>query len=73
MHMRIQRGQGSGTPPPPKITKIQVFSKTGPDPLKIVKLPSQLSIVGHNQHTSKTPFQWRYAGGLKIVVFVVFG
>ena len=59
MHMWIQRGGvGTGVPDlPSKITKIRVFlSNTGPNPLKIVKLPSQLSILGHNRHASETPF-----------------
>ena len=31
------------------------------DPLKITKLPSQHSMLGHHQHTSETPF--KFAGG----------
>ena len=42
-------GQGVRTPPPRKSQKYVFFSNTGPDPLKIVKLPSQLSIMGHNR------------------------
>ena len=30
-------------------------------------LPSQLSILGHNRHASKTLFKWRFAGGPKRV------
>ena len=45
---------------------IGFFSNTGLDPLKIVKLPSQLSIFGHNRHASETPFKWWFAGGLKM-------
>ena len=41
------------------------FSNTGPNPLKIVKLPKQLSILGHNRHASETPFKWSFTGGLK--------
>ena len=33
------------------------------DPLKIIKLPSQYSMVGHYRHTSETPFQWPFADG----------
>ena len=64
MHVRIQRGdRGSG--PPLENHKKGFFSNAGPDPLKIVKLPSQLSILGHNRHASETPFKWRFAGGPK--------
>ena len=50
------RGEGGtgGPDPPSKITKIFFFfSNTGPDPLKIVKLPSQLLILNHKWHVSK--------------------
>ena len=57
-------GRGSGLPLE-NHKNIGFFSYTGPDPLKIVKLPSQLSILGHNWHDSETPFQWRFAGGPK--------
>ena len=47
-HGRIHRGRGQGVrtrPPPPKNHQnIGVLSNTGPDPLKITKLPSQYSI-----------------------------
>ena len=46
-------------PPPPPLENhknIGFFSNTGPDPLKIVKLPSQHSILGHNRYASETPF-----------------
>ena len=71
------------TPPPLKNHNFIGFpSNTGPDPLKISKLPSQHSTVGHygptseSQHstvghygpTSETPFQWRFAGR-SIMVF----
>ena len=52
--------------PPRKSQKYRIFSITGPDPLKIVKLPSQLAILGHNRHASETPFKWRFAGGSKM-------
>ena len=60
-------GEGpGGLDLPSKITKnIGFFSSAGPDPLKIVKLPSQLSILGHNRHASETPFKWRFASGPK--------
>ena len=69
--VRIQRGAGvpdpPPSPPPPENHKnIGFLSNTGPDPLKITKLPSQHSVLGHHQHTSETPFKfkWRFAGGL---------
>ena len=62
MHVRIQRGQGVRTPP------LENFSNTGPNPLKIEKLPSQLSILGYNRHASDA-FRWRAENGPLIVVF----
>ena len=72
--MRIQRGdRGSGPPPPPETYKnIGFLSNIGPDPLKITKLPSQHSMLGHHRPASETPFKWpasetpfkwRFAGG----------
>ena len=66
MHVRIQRETGGPDPPLENHKIIGLFSNTGPDPLKIVKLPSQLSILGHNRHASETPFKWRFAGGPKM-------
>ena len=43
---------------------IVFLSNTGLDPLKITKLPSQHSMLSHHQHTSETPFKWRFAGVL---------
>ena len=40
-------GQGVRTPPPSKITKNRVSKHTSPVPLKITKLPSQHSMLGH--------------------------
>ena len=34
---------------------IGFLSNTGPDPLKITKLPIQLSMLGHQRPTSETP------------------
>ena len=56
-----------GTPPPLKNHKnIGFLSNTGLDPLKITKLPSQHSMLGHHRHASETPFKWRLAGGSMI-------
>ena len=52
---------GPNTPPPRKITKNAGFySNTGPDPLKITKLRSQQSMLGHHRHSSETPYIWRF-------------
>ena len=67
-------GQGVRTPPE-KSQNIGFVSNTGPDPLKITKLSSQHSRLGHHRHASETPFIchhrhasetpfiWRFAGG----------
>ena len=65
VHVRIQRGDKGSGPPLENHKNIDFFSNTAPDPHKIVKLPSQLSNLGHNQHASETPFKWRFAGGPK--------
>ena len=44
---RIQRGTPLG-----KSQKYRGFSNTGPDPLKITKLPSQHSVLNHHRPTS---------------------
>ena len=78
MHARIQRGTG-GPESHGKLQKYRVLNNTDPDPLKITKLPSQHSLLGHHRptsetplshhrHISQTPFKWRFAGPL-IVVF----
>ena len=57
---------GSGPPPPLKNHKnIGFLSNTGPDPLKIQKLPSQHSVFGHHRPVpvSETPLNWRFTGG----------
>ena len=57
-------GGGAGGPDPPLETykNIGFLSNTGPDSLKITKLPSQHSMLGHHRPASKTPFKWRFAG-----------
>ena len=42
---------------------IGLLSNTGPDPLKITKLPIQHSMLGHHRPASKTLFKWRTAVG----------
>ena len=79
--MRIKRERTWSLPPPLKITKTslvrcctclyryQIFasfltflSNSGPERLTIRKA----LMLGHYQHTSKTSFKWRFAGGLII-------
>ena len=60
-HWRIKKG-GRGPDPPKNHKNIGYPSNIDPDPLKVIKLPSQHSMVGHYRHASKTPFQWRFAG-----------
>ena len=63
-HVRIQRGGTGGPDPPPrKSQKCRFFSNTDRDLLKILRIPSQHSILGHNNHASKMPFKWPFAGG----------
>ena len=54
-------GWGSG--PPENYKNIGFLSNTGPDPLKITKVPFQHSKLGHHRPASKMPFKWRFAGG----------
>ena len=58
-------GGGAWGPDPLENYKknIGFLSNTGPHLLKITKLPSQHSMLGHNRPTSETPFKWRFAGG----------
>ena len=52
-HARIQGGGGAGGPDPLKNHKnIGFLSNTGPDPLKITKLPSQHSMLGYLESIS---------------------
>ena len=64
MHaMGGSRGGTGGPDPPPSLKNhknIGFPSNIDPDPLKLTKLPSQHSMVGH-WHASKTPFQRGFA------------
>ena len=53
---------GSG-PPLENYKNIGFLSNTGPDPLKIIKLPIKHSMLGHHRAASETPFKWRFTGG----------
>ena len=53
-------------PPPPSLKNhknIGFLSNTGLDPLKITKLSSQHSMLGHHWHASETPFKWHSLAG----------
>ena len=67
------RGWGSWPPSPLKNNKNKgVLSNTGPDPLKITKLPSQHWMLGHPRSASDRhlmAFHWRADDGPLIVVF----
>ena len=60
-HVRIQRGGGGRGSGPPMVNykNVGFLSNTGPDPLKITKLPNQYSMLGHHRPASETPFRWR--------------
>ena len=47
---------------PQSYKNIGFLSYTGPDPLKITKLPTQPSLLGHHRPESETQFKWRFAG-----------
>ena len=55
LHARIQRIHLKNH------KNIGFLSNTGRDPLKITKLPSQHSMLGHHRHASETPFKWCFA------------
>ena len=56
--------RGHGVRRSPENHKNKGFlSGTGLDPIKITKLPSQHSMLGHYRHASETPFKWCFAGG----------
>ena len=54
-------GQGS-RPPLENYKNIGFLSNTGPDPLKITKLPIQHSMLGHHLPAREMPFKWCFAG-----------
>ena len=56
------RGGGSGSTMETR-RAIGFLSNTGPDLMKMSKLPSQHSMLGHHRPASETPFRWRFAGG----------
>ena len=66
---------GLDPPPPLKNRKnIEFLNNTAPDPLKITKLPSKHSMLGHHWHASEMPIKWRFAGGpIKAHLFVKVG
>ena len=62
-------GTGGPYTPLKKKQNIGFHCNTGSDPLKITRLPSQNSMLGHHRHASETPLKWRFAGGLMMVRF----
>ena len=63
-------GGGRGSGPPLKNHKnIWFLSNSGPDPLKITKLLSQNSMLGHHRPASKAPFKWHFAGVPMMALF----
>ena len=56
------RGTGDPDPPLQYHKNIGFLSNIDPDPLKIAKLPSQHSMVGHYRHASEMPLEWRFDG-----------
>ena len=59
----VDPGGGGGTGGP----GLGFLSNSGPDPIKVTKLPSQHSMLSHHWHASETPFKWRFAGGPMMV------
>ena len=54
----------TGGPDPLKNKQnIGFSSNSDPNSLKITRLASQHSMVGHYRHASETPLKWRFAGG----------
>ena len=58
--------RGSG--PPMESKNIGFLSNNGPDPLKITKLLSKHSLLGHHRYACETAFRWRADDGPLIVV-----
>ena len=54
---------GVRTPPLKNHNNVGFLGNTGPIALKIAKLSSQHSMLGHHRPASETPFKWRFAGG----------
>ena len=72
MHVRIQRvGGGTGGPDPPTLKNHKFIGfprNTGPDPLKITKLPSK-PLSAHQQNTISMAFHWQADDCPLLVVF----
>ena len=63
------RGGGRGSVSPEKSQNMGFLSNNSTNPLKITKLLSQYSMLGHHRNASETPFRWRADDGPLIVVF----
>ena len=57
VHTFMRGSRGGDRGPSGKSQKYRGFSNTGPDPLKIARLPSQHLMLGINGHASETPFK----------------
>ena len=67
-----EKGEVVRTAPPPPLKNhknIGFSCNIDQDPLKITKLPSQQSMMGHYRHVSETPFPWRADDGPLLVAF----
>ena len=70
------RGGGQGSGPPLKNHKNIGFSRNTPwsRPPKNIKLPNQLSMLGHYRHARETPFKLRFRWRAEdCPLMVVFG
>ena len=76
LHVRIQRKGTGGRTLPENYKNAGFPSNARPDPLKITKLPSQHSMLGHHRPACETLFKWCFAGGpmmVRLWWYIVFG
>ena len=62
VHMGGSKGGTGGQDPLKNHRNIEFPSNIDPDPLKINKLQSQNSMLGHHGRASETPFKWGFTG-----------
>ena len=62
-------GAGDTDTPLENHKAVGFLSDSGLYPLKITKLPSQHSMLGHHWPDSETPFQWHFAVGTMMARF----
>ena len=63
---------GRGPGPHEKSQNIGLLTNCGQDPLKNHQATKPEFNVGHHQHTSETPFKWRFAGGQIMARFYLY-